>query len=410
MTIEVRLLGDICNVACTYCYQEPVRQAGNLNTKYDINKVLEQLKAVKQEFHLFGGEAFLAPRKDRIKLWRYGLKEFGKNAVQTNGTLITEEDVRDMQKYNVYVGVSIDGPGELNDLRQVRKYAKGSKEKADATREQTETIIKNIRRLKRAGLKMGIIITLHRENASKDRLPRLLNFIDWLDSQGIKGGNIHTLEVDPTMPDQEKHVLTQEEAVEAFGLMIDFFEKRPHLRYAPFSDMHKIIHDNNDSKANCTWHFCDPMKTGAVYGIEGDGSLSNCGRTNKEGIKWYKADKSSYLRYIALYHTPQENGGCHGCRFWANCSGNCPGESIDGDFRNRSINCETYKKLLTRYEEEAVAEGKLPLTLDKEKLWQVEHFIIEELAAGRRWSVKDALAYITKKPVAVVIDVKEEEK
>ena len=60
---------------------------------------------------------------------------------------------------------------------------------------------------------------------------------------------------------------------------------------------------------------------------------SNCGRTNKDGVDYLKSDHQGYERYIALYNTPHEHGGCKGCRFFLMCKGQCPGTAIDGDWQ-----------------------------------------------------------------------------
>lgn len=145
------------------------------------------------------------------------------------------------------------------------------------------------------------------------------------------------------------------------------------------------------------------MDTQAVYGIEGDGGLSNCGRTNKEGIDWYKADDTGYERYLSLYNTPQKYNGCQGCRFFMLCSGGCVGEAIDGDFRNKTIHCATMKSMLGYYEEIAKSEGKTPWTLrDDRKL--IESVFMSDLEKG--WntnyeSVKGRIKQLTSRTVEV---------
>ena len=56
--------------------------------------------------------------------------------------------------------------------------------------------------------------------------------------------------------------------------------------------------------------------------------------TNKDGIDYVKADRPGYERYLALYQTPQEYGGCQGCRFLVSCArGNVQGTAISsGDW------------------------------------------------------------------------------
>ncbi|MFL6335988.1 MAG: hypothetical protein ACJ754_21985 [Pyrinomonadaceae bacterium] len=87
-------------------------------------------------FTLFGGEPLLIPEEDLEDLWAWGLEQFGRNSVQTNGTLINEAHVRMFKRHNVRVGISVDGPGELNDVRW-----SGSLEKTRADTARTEAAI-----------------------------------------------------------------------------------------------------------------------------------------------------------------------------------------------------------------------------------------------------------------------------
>lgn len=68
---------------------------------------------------------------------------------------------------------------------------------------------------------------------------------------------------------------------------------------------------------------CDPLTTPAVQGVMGDASMSNCGRTMKEGVLWQKASGMGFERYLALYQTPQSVGGCKDCRYFMVCGGMC---------------------------------------------------------------------------------------
>jgi uncharacterized protein len=117
-----------------------------------------------------------------------------------------------------------------------------------------------------------------------------------------------------------------------------------------------------DEHTSCVWNACDPYTTRAVRGVEGDGQRTNCGRTNKEGIDFVKAEQPGYERYLTLYHTPQEHGGCQGCRFFLFCKGQCPGTAIDQDWRNRTEHCEIWKTLFTKAEGDMMRRGWRPLS------------------------------------------------
>ncbi len=109
-----------------------------------------------------------------------------------------------------------------------------------------------------------------------------------------------------------------------------------------------MLVDPEKAQACCLWKGCDPYTTSGVYGIDGDGMLSNCGRVNTDGINWPKANTVGKERYLALHRTPQECGGCKGCRFFLACKGECPGNAIDQDWRNRSDFCDTLKLLFMK--------------------------------------------------------------
>src|SRR5262245_10074152 len=106
MTIELRPLGVHCNIHCEYCYQNPQRDAGNLTRQYDMAKMKAALEAEGGAFSLFGGEPLLLPLADLEDIWDWGFRRFGRNSVQTNGSLITDAHIALFKRYQVGVGVS----------------------------------------------------------------------------------------------------------------------------------------------------------------------------------------------------------------------------------------------------------------------------------------------------------------
>ena len=134
---------------------------------------------------------------------------------------------------------------------------------------------------------------------------------------------------------QDEFSLSDAENISAFENFADLEHRLPHLRFDLFDEMRRLLM-GDDAEAACVWSACDPYATPAVHGIEGHGELSNCGRTDKDGVEFLKAESVGYERYIVLYRTPEGEGGCAGCRFFLMCKGQCPGTAIDGDWRNRS--------------------------------------------------------------------------
>jgi radical SAM protein with 4Fe4S-binding SPASM domain len=118
------------------------------------------------------------------------------------------------------------------------------------------------------------------------------------------------------------------------------------LRWSPFTD---IIDGLQGKPRVCTYMGCDIFSTPSATVLLGDGSLTNCMRTNQEGI---------LLRHPVFYNTrdqilsqtPQIYGGCQGCSYWSACHGGCPMSAINNDWRNRSFLCPTHKALFQFYE------------------------------------------------------------
>jgi len=380
MSIELRPLGVKCNIQCQYCYQNALRDAGNVPNKYDLDLMKQAIEREGGGFTLFGGEPLLVPEGDLEHLWKWGLEKYGRNGIQTNGTLINDEHIRMFRDYKVHVGVSIDGPEDLNDVRWC-----GTLEK---TRESTEKTQCAISRLCDEGMKPSIITTLHRINASCERLPRLHEWVRSLDSMGIRNMRLHVLESDSAEVD-DHYALSDEENRRAFLSFLALEPELTHLRFDVFDDLRRLLL-GRDKGTTCIWNGCDPYTTEAVKGIEGFGQTSNCGRTNKDGIDFVKAEEKGYERYVALYHTPESSNGCNGCRFFSMCKGQCPGTAVDGDWRNRTEHCAFWKMQFTSIESELMRAGRLPLT-QSSLLSGIERQLVNAWSEGRNISISEAM-------------------
>ncbi len=373
MSVELRPLGVLCNIQCQYCYQNPQRDAGNLPRSYDMEAMKGAIRAEGGPFSLFGGEPLLLPVDVLEELWSWGLEEYGSNAIQTNGTLIDGRHIALFRKYKVQVGISLDGPGELNDARWHGDLAK--------TRQATAKSEEAIKSLCQEGMPPSMIVTLHRNNATADKLPIMFDWMQYLQGLTVRWVRLHLLESESAAV-RARYGLTTEENIHALVGFLELEKTFSRLRFDLFADMRQML-AGNDRSTTCVWNGCDPYTTAAVRGVEGHGQRSNCGRTNKDGIDFVKSSVPGYERYLALYHTPMQFGGCQGCRFFLMCKGNCPGTAIDGDWRNRTEHCEVWKTLYERLELELTAEGKEPLSLSPKRP-SIENAFIESWSGGRR--------------------------
>ncbi len=351
--IEVRPYGVKCNIRCKYCYQENERNHEGAIPKVDLDQLKNKLIDLDQPFSLFGGEPLLMPINEIEKLFKWGYQRFGENQIQSNGVLISDAHIDLFKRYNVKVGISVDGPIELNHARWA-----GSVEKTDEASFKTHQAIE---KLCKEEISTSIILTLHKKNAAADLLYKMSDWILDLEEKGITKVRLHLLEIDSLIV-REQLALTESESIQA----LLHFQKleQDHLntlKFDIFQEIEKLLLVDDDN-TGCVWHACDPLTTPAVQGLEGNGYLSNCGRSNKDGVGFLKNNEIGYDRYISLYQTPQSDNGCKDCRFFLICKGQCPGTSINNDWRNRSEHCEIWKKIFEIIEQKIQSSGQLPIS------------------------------------------------
>lgn len=384
MSLEIRALGVKCNLQCVYCYQDSERESSEQGRSYDLEKIKAAIEAEGGgPFGFFGGEPLLLPIRDLQELASWGHEKYGMSSIQTNATLITDAHIEIFKRYQVHVGISVDGPGELNELRW-----HGNKR---STTTFTQRSLDAINRLCNAGLTPSLIVTLHRSNASRGRLPTLMNWFLELDNLGIRQARLHLLEAE-TDEIRTDYALTTEENVRALLAIASLQPMLNSLKFDLFADMYNMM-TFRDNLASCVWNACDPYSTQAVRGIEGDGHRSNCGRTNKEGVGFLKADTIGYERQLALWNTSQDHGGCNGCRFFLVCKGQCPGTAIGGDWRNRTEHCGVWMALYERLEREMVGVGEIPVSLHPSRE-AIESLVVDGWARGENIHLLDALRLV----------------
>lgn len=322
-------------------------------------------------FSVFGGEPLLTPIEDLEELWRWGMELFGQNGIQTSAVLVTERHFGLFRKYNVSVGISLEGPAELNDIRWA-----GSLER---TREMTERAHAVLYRLLEERQSVSLITTLNRGNASPEQLSQLLDWYRDLDGRGLRHVNLHLMEVDDEQA-RKDWSLSEDENAEALLACADFQPWLKQLRFQPITDMVQLLLDEN-SQAICTWNACDPYTTRAVRAIGGHGELLNCSRVNKAGVDMQKADRELLVRPLALYHIAQKHGGCQDCRFWHACKGSCPGQS--DDWRRKSEHCETLRLVFAELERRLSSLGYRPISSDEDRRKVEEARMIKAFRSGK---------------------------
>jgi uncharacterized protein len=383
MSIEVLPFGTRCNIGCAYCYQESTRGGPASAVTYDKETLLAMLRRIDGHWILFGGEPLLVPLADLEEMLRIGFEMHGMTSVQTNGSLITPRHVELFARYNTSVGMSIDGPDELNDAR----WAGSLEATRKMTRRSLEAIDMLIAKARETGnrrLIPSFIICLHKLNLADDRWPRMKAWLRELDRNGVRSVQHHLLDLDYQASDlYVGPELTVQRLLELWDLQSEFAQ----LRMKEFTEV--VDAQRGRTTQTCVWHACDPWNTRSVEGLNGNGTPTQCGRAgSNDGVDWVPAEgdgapsvsRSSgfhgnryHERQLSLYVTPQEHGGCKDCRFWMLCQGHCPGSAVptardaEGDWRLRTLYCDVFKALFAEAERRVLRIGEVPMSLHPDR-------------------------------------------
>ena len=121
----VKPVGARCNLACSYCYYPPLGEGARMSDELLDCFTRQYLEAQTQREVLFtwhGGEPTLLPvafyeRALRLQQ-RYAGWHVCDNALQTNGTLLSNDYCRFLHDHHFLVGLSLDGPEALHDAHR----------------------------------------------------------------------------------------------------------------------------------------------------------------------------------------------------------------------------------------------------------------------------------------------------
>lgn len=146
---------DACNLNCIHCYSNSKnRPAENELSTKQAKELLKDLAGFGIPAVLFsGGEPLM--REDIFDLLALAERLGLPTVLSTNGTLISQDIARKIKTYSVsYVGVSLDGIGEVNDKFRGKKGA-------------FQDALKGIENCRKNGIRTGLRLTLTKTNVSQ---------------------------------------------------------------------------------------------------------------------------------------------------------------------------------------------------------------------------------------------------
>lgn len=130
-----------CNFACTYCYASGGQSTKNYEqsfTKEKIDRLLDYIYIEKYPYYqnyqfdfVSGGEPLLNMGLLEYFLHQVRLRDDANNKrttvlIVTNGTLLTVENINTLDTYDVFLGISIDGPEKVHNRYRVYRDGSGT--------------------------------------------------------------------------------------------------------------------------------------------------------------------------------------------------------------------------------------------------------------------------------------------
>lgn len=317
-----------------------------------IDLVLESTCAKDVGLFFYGGEALLQSEAWFYDVIEYANKHVAKDGqklhfyMQSNLTLLDDEKLDLMKKYQIVTGTSLDGPPHLSDI----------------TRGKSDAVLANIPRLEAAGCFGGVICTINKHNY--DKTGQILKFFE---AKGIfwvafnimyrigKGRNLASLSAD--------------EVFSAYKQIYDYLENTKGKKVIEGNMAERLVkyvfpHGLKEYKEMlmCNHPFCGGGITLAICDAKGD--LYPCGCSNMTTQfrlgNVDDIDEETYISAVRKFHTKDKryHEECCQCDSVRICNFSCTGfRTIDG--LTAESECKATKMLyayLRKKEERVISE------------------------------------------------------
>jgi len=340
-----------CNLRCTYCYEgkkDKLKRISKEETdaiiRFAEKRILDSNSntPVKElSVLLYGGEPLLC-KKELLYFCEEITKLASRYSIDlsidmvSNLTLLDEETIDFISKYDIHVQVSIDGDKEEHDIRRIRADGSGT----------FDVIIANLERLIEKGLKSNITIRLNTDVSNKESVIFLYKkamkysndvYLGYLTKYGSLNDSF-TSKCIETNCDDSKAIVLPSSFYKRLNLPIpQHFGKK-----GPCS-----LNCENKYLVDC---FLDVYKCDLLIG-------------HKECRVGYIDYEGNFIKngqyYSQMCFSPAKSEKCINCKLLPMCGGGCPAkEYLKQDRKDGNINifdCDiterTLEEFLTDYVE-----------------------------------------------------------
>lgn len=322
-------LTTACNLHCAYCYRgdQPPR-----TMPLDVARsALELAAASGLPFHvqMAGGEPTLEPqlmeaigRMVRQAGWPATL------AVQTNGTLIDRALIDLCRRHDISVGLSLDGPPE------VQERARGG---AGAT-------FRGLSLLARAGAPVRITAVLSTFNDLD--LGRLA--LTAASFPNVKGIGLDPVVLKGRAAGREDLLPSEAHLRTGVGIMLATINElsrmhRPRIRWRELNSVREALWGGGPRGSYC--HAC----LGESLAVHPDGTVYPCGQTVADpAMAAGTVDRVDWQGLRGMFETVRMEGNCGQCPLRGRCPGDCPSRLRYNGSQSTAtpIMCQVYETMI----------------------------------------------------------------
>ena len=317
-----------CNLACKYCYAgnytslaEQRRTVDaelqkNMSNVFCFIDKLSDYQQGKVDILFHGGEPTLASPEllREIALYARKIDNNAKISIQTNGTLISDKLIDIFKEFHMTVGISIDGPPEVNDKNRIFSNGDGT----------ADLIIRNIKKLQGEKVPVGGLITFTNENVEYAEKIYLM-FRDLGIGFSFNPLFIPETEVGVSQLEQRKYAKA---ICEMFDLWIN--DQGSNIGIRPFERILTGMVDHEVGLPVCSY---SQNCAEDILTLDVDGQVYSCNRLAgmKEFSYGYITDinineKISNCIFANRWDYLKEND-CKDCKISMLCYGGCPSHS-----------------------------------------------------------------------------------
>ena len=339
LTIQLKPVGNNCNLGCVYCYAMPFRtQNLKVLSKELLKKIIKESLEITDNLIItwHGGEPTIVGLqylKDYMKIL-VELKKDGQNVVnmiQTNATLIDEEFAKFFKENNFIVSVSIDGEKNTHDRN--RYYSKGYG--------SYDMTMKGVNNLRKYGIYPPVIATVS-QNSYNDCEKTFKSFIE-NGFKEIKFSPVYdSLDDSFSISCDEWYLYIKN----IFDMWCDLGDETIKIR-----ELDEILEwftgntINTCSSTNTCINWISINEDGEVYPCENLRATESYGNVKDMNIsKIFETE--AYKRFVnKVMYVPET---CKMCEFYSKCGNGCPATRVKNGnlvYDGYYVYCEQRKKL-----------------------------------------------------------------